>query len=417
MRSEYAIRFDYGSIVPWVTRQPDNSIRAVAGPDMAVLRTDIAMKPKGRMHRAEFVVKADQTVSFVLSYEASHRHAPEPIDPQKALKATLSAWDTWGKQGVRCGEYSEAVMRSLVTLKTLTYQPTGGIVAAPTTSLPETLGGHRNWDYRYCWLRDATFTLLAFMNSGFLEEADAWRQWLRRAVAGDPAQVQIMYGLLGERRLDEWEVPWLAGYEGAKPVRIGNAAATQLQLDIYGEVLDALFQGGINGLSADHAAWDVQNAMLEHLEAVWQEPDEGIWEVRGGEALHALKVILSCLDQRWPSKTRFRVPRALAGARKSRERAEAAVRSVSANAAPNRCERAAHSRSAFQLCRCGVSTVDAMERARLDGPVRRYDPRRTKDGPKTREGAFRLQLLAGRQPILLGRREDANTCRHLLIAQ
>ena len=248
MRSEYAIRFDYGSIVPWVTRQPDNSIRAVAGPDMAVLRTDIAMKPKGRMHRAEFVVKADETVSFVLSYEASHRHAPEPIDPQKALKATLSAWETWGKQGVRCGEYSEAVMRSLVTLKTLTYQPTGGIVAAPTTSLPETLGGHRNWDYRYCWLRDATFTLLAFMNSGFLQEADAWRQWLRRAVAGDPAQVQIMYGLLGERRLDEWEVPWLAGYEGAKPVRIGNAAATQLQLDIYGEVLDALFQGGINGL-------------------------------------------------------------------------------------------------------------------------------------------------------------------------
>jgi GH15 family glucan-1,4-alpha-glucosidase len=282
MRSEFAIRFDYGSIVPWVTRQADNSLRAVAGPDMAVLRTDILMKPKGRMHRAEFVVRSDEIVTFVLSYGPSYRDAPEPIDPEEALKATLAAWDTWGKQGVRCGEYTEAVMRSLVTLKTLTYQPTGGIVAAPTTSLPETLGGQRNWDYRYCWLRDATFTLLAFMNSGFLHEADAWRQWLRRAVAGDPAQVQIMYGLLGKRRLDEWEVPWLSGYEGAQPVRIGNGAATQLQLDIYGEVLDALFQGSINGLSTEHAAWDVQRKMLEHLEAVWQEPDEGIWEVRGG---------------------------------------------------------------------------------------------------------------------------------------
>jgi GH15 family glucan-1,4-alpha-glucosidase len=224
MRTELAIRFDYGSIIPWVTREGDHSLQAVAGPDMVVLRSDVPLRPDGFKHHADFMVTAGETVTFVLGYARSFENAPTPVSPTKALNNTTQAWLEWASPARGTGRYSAAVLRSLITLKALTYRPTGGIVAAATTSLPERFGGERNWDYRYCWLRDATFTLLALMNSGFYREAQDWRLWLRRAVAGNPAQVQIMYGLAGERRLDEWEVPWLAGYEASKPVRVGNAA-------------------------------------------------------------------------------------------------------------------------------------------------------------------------------------------------
>ena len=275
------IRFDYGSLVPWVTRLEDGSLRAIAGPDMVVLRTDARLEAKDRTHVSEFTVSAGETIPFVLTYSPSHLPLPEPIDPLKAMVETEAFWREWSSQAAPVGEWSEAVNRSLITLKALTYRPTGGIVAAPTTSLPERLGGARNWDYRYCWLRDATFTLLALMNSGYYEEARAWREWLFRAAAGDPGQMQIMYGILGARRLTEWEAPWLSGYEDSRPVRIGNAASTQLQLDVYGEVMDALYQGYQGKLVTLDAGWMLQQELLKHLEKVWQQPDEGIWEVRG----------------------------------------------------------------------------------------------------------------------------------------
>jgi len=281
IRTELIIRFDYGSLVPWVTRLRDRSLVAIAGPDMVVLRTLAKLRGEDRKHVGEFTVSAGQTIPFVLTYWPSHLPPPEPIDPLKALAGTERFWRDWSSRAA-AGDWSEPVNRSLITLKALTYRPTGGIVAAATTSLPEQLGGSRNWDYRYCWLRDATFTLLALMNSGYYEEAQAWRAWLLRAVAGDAAQVQIMYGLTGEHRLTEWEAPWLCGFEGAQPVRIGNAAAGQVQLDVYGEVMDALYQGRGGKMEMDEAAWTVQQELLKHFETIWDQSDDGIWEVRGG---------------------------------------------------------------------------------------------------------------------------------------
>jgi GH15 family glucan-1,4-alpha-glucosidase len=282
VRSEFILRFDYGSLVPWVTRMEDGGLLAVSGPDMVVLRTPVQLRGKDFTTIGDFTVSAGQTIPFVLTYSASHLSPPAPIDAQKALVETEKFWRHWISRCTSAGKWSADVRRSLITLKALTYRPTGGIVAAPTTSLPEQLGGSRNWDYRFCWLRDATFTLLALMNSGYYEEARSWQAWLLRAVAGQPSQVQIMYGLLGERRLTEWEIPWLPGYEGSKPVRIGNAAATQLQLDIFGGVMDAFCQGRNGKLAVDEHAWAVQRALLDHLETVWDQPDEGIWEIRSG---------------------------------------------------------------------------------------------------------------------------------------
>lgn len=282
MRTELVVRFDYGSLIPWVTRRDTETMLAICGPDMVVLRTPVALRGEDMKTVGEFTVSAGEKIPFVLGYRASHCAPPDRLDPFQALEETASFWRTWARRFPGAGRWSEAVRRSLITLKALTYRPTGGIVAAPTTSLPERPGGTRNWDYRYCWLRDATFSLLAMMNGGYYEEATAWRGWLRRAVAGDPAQVQIMYGLGGERRLPEWEVRWLDGYEGSRPVRIGNAAAAQLQLDIYGEVMDALYHARAGGLAENELDWDLQLELLRHLEAIWREPDEGIWEVRGG---------------------------------------------------------------------------------------------------------------------------------------
>ncbi|MBP2291419.1 glycoside hydrolase family 15 protein [Azospirillum rugosum] len=281
MRMEMTIRFDYGCTVPWVSRVGPQTLRAVAGPDMVTLRTPVLFRGEGLCTVSDFTVGEGESVPFVLTYSPSHLPPPEPVDPEAALCDTLQFWDDWCARCTFEGPWRDAVIRSLVTLKALTYRPTGGIVAAPTTSLPEKLGGVRNWDYRYCWLRDATLTLLALMNAGFYEEAQDWREWLMRAVAGSPNQIQIMYGIGGERRLQEWEVPWLPGYEGASPVRIGNAAAGQLQLDIYGELMDAVHQARLGGLGVTDQGWSLQCALIDHLATVWNQPDEGIWEVRG----------------------------------------------------------------------------------------------------------------------------------------
>jgi GH15 family glucan-1,4-alpha-glucosidase len=282
MCTEVVLRFGYGAIVPWVTRVDDATLRAVAGPDMVVLRTPVRLTGQNMKTVGEFEVAAGETVPFVLTYALSHVLPPEPVDPLSALAATEGFWTDWSKNCRPAGHCSEAVLRSLITLKACTYWPTGGIVAAPTTSLPEQLGGTRNWDYRFCWLRDATLILLELMDSGFYDEAQEWREWLLRAVAGSPEQVQIMYGIAGERRLTEWEVPWLPGYEGSAPVRIGNGAHGQVQLDVFGEVMDALHQARCNGIAASESGWALQQAFLAHLERVWTEPDEGIWELRGG---------------------------------------------------------------------------------------------------------------------------------------
>jgi GH15 family glucan-1,4-alpha-glucosidase len=280
MRMELTIRFDYGSIVPWV-RHVDGALHAVAGPDSVWLRTPVPVYGENWTTLAEFTVAEGERAPFMLTWHASHRPAPRRIDPVRALGDTEAWWGEWASGIDYAGGWQDAVIRSLLTLKALTYAPTGGIVAAPTTSLPEQLGGVRNWDYRYCWLRDATFTLSALMLAGLGEEAKAWREWLLRAVAGQPRQMQILYGVAGERRITEQELDWLAGYQGSRPVRVGNAAVNQFQLDVYGEVMDTLHLGRHIGLESDETAWDFQRALLEFLESNWREPDEGIWEIRG----------------------------------------------------------------------------------------------------------------------------------------
>jgi GH15 family glucan-1,4-alpha-glucosidase len=282
MHLELVVRLDYGSIVPWVTRasDQDNRFRFIAGPDTLHLYSDVPLRGEQLTTVGDFVIEAGEHVSFVLSHHASHLPDGPPPHPTRALETTLARWTAWSKRSNYAGHYRDAVQRSLLVLKALTYVPTGGIVAAPTTSLPEYLGGNRNWDYRFCWLRDAAISLYALLLSGYTEEASAWRNWLLRAVAGSPEQVQIMYGIAGERRLSEIELPWLDGYADSRPVRIGNAAHTQLQLDVFGELMDAMHQCRRAGL-ADDTSWALERKLLESLEARWRDPDHGIWEVRG----------------------------------------------------------------------------------------------------------------------------------------
>ncbi|HEY7344822.1 MAG TPA: glycoside hydrolase family 15 protein [Gaiella sp.] len=280
MRMSLSIRFDYGWVIPWVRRREDG-ILAVAGPDALFLATPVELVGRNFHTVAEFEVREGDRVPFVLTWYPSHHAPPQRVDAEQALADTESFWREWVTDCTHVGRFREPLVRSLITLKALTYAPTGGIVAAPTTSLPEALGGVRNWDYRYCWLRDATLTLLALVRAGYEEEARAWRNWLLRAIAGLPDQLQIMYGLGGERRLSELELHWLGGYEGARPVRTGNAASKQLQLDVYGEVADALYHARVAGLPASAEAWALNRKLLEWLEDGWREPDEGIWEVRG----------------------------------------------------------------------------------------------------------------------------------------
>ncbi len=280
-RTELVIRFGYGVIVPWVTRAEDSTLHAVAGPERTVLHTPVALYGEDLKTVGEFIVSAGQSIPFVLSYGPSFESPAAPIDPFRALDNTTEFWRRWSGRCPDVGPWTGTVKRSLITLKALTYAPTGGIVAAVTTALPECLGGSRNWDYRFCWLRDATFTLLAFMHLGYYDEAYTWRDWLIRAIAGSPRQVQIMYGVGGERWLPELVLPWLAGYENSSPVRIGNSAAQQLQNDVFGEVADAIFQALKAGMKQSKRQHATRSVVFEHLASAWREPDEGIWEVRG----------------------------------------------------------------------------------------------------------------------------------------
>jgi GH15 family glucan-1,4-alpha-glucosidase len=280
MRMDLVMRFDYGSVLPWVTRS-GTLLTAIAGPDALSLWASVDVKGEDLTSVSEFTMTKGTSEFFELTWFASHEQAPRPVNVGYAIEDTEIWWRDWTSSFVVPGEWRDAVVRSLITLKALTYDPTGGIVAAATTSLPETFGGVRNWDYRYCWLRDATQTLEALMRCGCRGEAIAWRNWLLRAVAGDPAELQIMYGPGGERRLEEWEVGWLPGYEGSSPVRVGNEAAGQYQLDVYGEVMSALYEASRLGTAADEPTWSLQLELMKFLETAWTEPDEGIWEVRG----------------------------------------------------------------------------------------------------------------------------------------
>ena len=280
MRMELVLRFDYGSVVPWVQRE-EKSLNAIAGPDAVTLTSPVKTRGEHCTTVADFVVRKGERIPFMLMWHPSHEPAPAAPDAESAARETEDWWREWTSRCHIDGEWREAVVRSLITLKALTYAPTGGIIAAPTTSLPERLGGVRNWDYRYCWIRDATYTLYALLTAGYRAEAEAWRDWLLRAVAGDPAQLQIMYGVGGERRLTEYELDWLPGYEGSSPVRTGNRAWRQIQLDVFGEVMDTLHQARRAGVHTNARGWDIQSNMMEYLESKWREPDEGIWEVRG----------------------------------------------------------------------------------------------------------------------------------------
>ncbi len=281
MYMELIIRFDFGTLVPWVRHLPDGRVQAIAGSDRVTLMSAVETRGEDLTTRAEFRVEAGQEVPFVLTWSNSYLPEPEQPDPCEVVEQVTKAWTEWSSSYQPNGPYAEAVLRSIITLKALSHHATGGIVAAATTSLPEAIGGDRNWDYRFCWLRDSTFTLLALLESGFTEEAKAWRDWLLRSVAGNPGEMQIMYGVGGERRLTEFELPELPGYEGSSPVRIGNAASEQIQLDVYGEVMDSLFIARSKGLSFSDEGWDLQKSLVTHLERLWPQPDNGIWEVRG----------------------------------------------------------------------------------------------------------------------------------------
>ena len=283
MHSELVVRFDYGNIVPWVSKKDGDTRIATAGPDALCIRTPVRTRGENLRTVSEFAVEEGERVPFTVTWFPSHEPPPERIDPELALAETESFWREWNaSRNLKLpDEWRDVVHRSLMTLKSLTYEPTGGIVAAPTTSLPEWIGSVRNWDYRYCWLRDATLTLLALLHAEHTEEAKSWRSWLLRAVAGSAGDIQIMYGVAGERRLTEFELPWLPGYEGSAPVRVGNAASEQLQLDVFGEVMDALYQARKHGLAKEKPAWQVQKNLMRQLERIWHEPDDGIWEIRG----------------------------------------------------------------------------------------------------------------------------------------
>jgi GH15 family glucan-1,4-alpha-glucosidase len=429
MHTELVIRFDYGESIPWVQRTDDGALVAISGPDKVVLYTPVQLRGEGMTTVAEFTVAAGQTMSFVLMHTQSHLPAPEPVDALDALRRTQDFWEGWSaaRQDNRAADaYASAVTRSLITLKALIYSPTGGIVASPTTSLPEWIGGPRNWDYRICWLRDATLTLLALMNSGFYEEARAWRDWLLRAAAGSPSQMQIMYGLAGEKRLAESEIPWLAGYEGSAPVRIGNAAAEQLQIDVFGEVMDALHQARVGSLRNPAEGWDFQRALIAHVEDIWSSADEGIWEVRGGRQhfTHSKVMAWLAFDRAIKSAETFGLEgpvdhwRMLRGAI-HREVCEKAFNCdlgafVQAYGSNNL------DASSLLIPAVGflpptdkrvIGTIEAIERRLMpDGFVLRYDTGETDDGLPPGEGAFlACSFWLADAYVLLGRQRDAQT--------
>jgi GH15 family glucan-1,4-alpha-glucosidase len=424
MKTEIVLRFDYGAIVPWVSRLDDGTIRAIAGPDMVTIRSDVALHGERLTTVGEFTVAEGERVSFVMSWGASHLEPPKAADPDTALQAATDFWTDWSGACTYRGPWRDSVMRSLLTLKSLTYHPTGGIVAAPTTSLPEQLGSSRNWDYRFCWLRDATLTLLSLMNGGYFKEAAEWRDWLLRAAAGHPGQVQIMYGLSGERQLREWELPWLAGYENSKPVRVGNAAHEQLQLDVFGEVMDALHQARLGGIPELHDAWALERALLRRLEEIWQQPDQSIWETRGRPQhfTHSKVMAWVAFDRAIRSAEEFGLEGPIDRWRELRARIHAEVCDKAFDAKLNAFTQSYDSRladaSTLLISLVGFlppddprirGTVEYVEKHLLvDGFVLRYDSEATDDGLPPGEGAFlACSFWLVENYVLLGRRDDA----------
>ena len=404
LHMELVIRFGFGADIPWVKRTEGGALLAICGQDMTVLRTPVEIAGKDMTTVAEFEVGEGDTVPFVLTYGPSHLPLPRPIDPVQALQDAEDFWIDWCSRCSYEGESRDLVMRSLITLKALTYAPTGGIVAAPTTSLPEKLGGRRNWDYRFCWLRDATFTLLALMNSGYTEEAAAWHNWLLRAAAGSPANMQIMYGIMGQHRLLEWEAGWLPGYEGAQPVRIGNAAHAQLQLDVYGELIDAFHQSRMTELKLDEGTWALECKVLEHLTEIWNQPDHGIWERRGAGAHYVSSKVMSwvAFDRGIKSAERFGFRAPLERWRSLRDTIHGDVCEKGFDAAQNSFVEAYGSQlldaSILLMPSVGFlpatdprvrGTLAAIERNMMrDGFVLRHDPREVSDERQPIEGAF-----------------------------
>lgn len=432
MRMELGIRFDYGSIVPWVQSIP-HGLAAIGGPDMLRLCTPIPMHGEGTKTVADFTVAEGQRIPFHLTWYPSHQTEPAELNLEKALIDTERWWSTWSASCSRRDEHHDAVVRSLITLKAMTYAPTGGIVAAPTTSLPEQLGGVRNWDYRFCWLRDATFTLYALMGAGFRQEAKAWREWLVRAVAGDPSKLQIMYGLSGERRLTELSLDWLPGFEGARPVRIGNAASTQFQLDVYGEVIDAMYQARRAGLEPYEAGWALQRAMLDFLESNWTQPDEGIWEVRGPRQhfTHSNVMAWLAFDRMVKSVEQFGLSGPADRWRRMRAAVHEQVCRDGYNAEVGAFVQAYGSKnldaSLLMIPLVGFlpatdprvrGTVEAIERhLTVDGLVLRYASETTLDGLPPGEGAFlACSFWLADNLILLGRVADARRLFDRLLA-
>ena len=433
MAMELIFRFDYGLVIPWVTRLDDGRLRAIAGPDMLVVDSDVRLHGQDMTTVAEFSVSAGDKVCFSMTWGPSHLEPPRAADPDAALERTERFWRDWSAKCTYRGEFRDPVIRSLLTLKALTYSPTGGIVAAPTTSLPEQLGGIRNWDYRYCWLRDATLTLLSLMDGGYYAEAEAWRDWLLRAAGGSPDQAQIMYGLSGERLLHEWEVPWLKGYEDSKPVRIGNAAHEQVQLDVYGEVMDALHQARAGGIAGSDNVWAMQKALTAQLEKIWREPDQGIWEVRGKPQhfTHSKVMAWVAVDRAVKSAEQFGLDGPIDRWRALREHIH---RDVCANAY-NPKVGAFTQAYGSSLLDAGVlliplvgflpandprviGTVACIEKGLCaDGFVLRYDSEQTDDGLPPGEGAFlACTFWLADNYVLMGRRKDARRVFERLVS-
>jgi GH15 family glucan-1,4-alpha-glucosidase len=434
MRMQLVIRFGFGSDIPWVKKNEDGTgLLAICGQDMAVLRTPVATRGEDFTTVAEFEVGEGDIVPFVLTYGPSHLPVSVPIDPAQALRDTETFWAEWCSQCTYEGEHRDLVMRSLITLKALTYAPTGGIVAAPTTSLPEKLGGARNWDYRFCWLRDATFTLLALMNSGYTGEASAWHNWLLRAVAGSPANMQIMYGIKGQRRLLEWEADWLPGYEGALPVRVGNAAHAQLQLDVYGELIDAFHQSRTAKLELDEGSWALECSVLEHLADVWNRPDHGIWERRGDGRHYVSSKVMTwvAFDRGIKSAEQFGFKAPLETWRGLRDAIHRDVCEKGFDRELNSFVESYGSKlldaSILMLPSVGFlppkdprvrGTLDAIERHMMrDGFVLRHDPREISDETRPIEGAFlACTLWLADAYVLAGEFEKAQTLFDRVVA-
>ncbi|CAN5669392.1 glycoside hydrolase family 15 protein [soil metagenome] len=423
MRSELAIRFDYGRIVPWV-RRIDHTRLAIAGPDAICLRTPADIHGEDMMTVSDFAVQPGMRVPFVMTWFPSHEPLPESVDAEQALAETVSYWQDWAERCQYHGDYHEEVIHSLLVLKALTYHPTGGIVAAPTTSLPEQIGGVRNWDYRYCWLRDATLTIVAMLGAAYHEEARSWRDWLLRAIAGDPSDVQIMYGIAGERRLAEWEIDWLPGYENSRPVRIGNAASKQLQLDVYGELMEAAYLTIHHGIEASEFGWSVIRRLLDWLEEGWRLPDAGIWEMRGPQRhfTHSKMMAWVAFDRAVRMHEEFERDGPIDRWRQLRDEVR---NEVLANAWSERKQAYAQSYGSDELDASVllmpivgflpatdprfVSTVEAIRRElSVDGLLWRYRPEKHVDGLPPGEGAFLacsfwlVEVLA-----LQGNREEA----------